>query len=373
MQDNITEKERENLKICIIADGRAVHTQRWVEYFADCHEVHLITYDPMGITIPGVTEHVVGSPDQNLYLSFWPRHLRILWLIRRIQPDIIHAHFVAKYGFHLLFLPKIPSIVSTWGSDILVLPQKSRILWYFTQWALKHPNLVYAVSHDIQNKIINEFGIPAEKVRYMPFGINTQKFSPSEKDNRGPEITLFSNRQFYPVYDHSTLIKGFAIAHQSEPRLRLVLKGEGPQKMAIKDLVLSLGLENLVEFKGYTTYAEVPLDHKDVDIFVTTATSDGTPTSLLEAMSSGLPCIATAVGGIPEWIHDGTNGLLIPAGHPEMLAEKILELAADLSLREKIGKQARATVREAADWGTFMSQAEEDYKELVQQHLTGRS
>lgn len=378
MQDNITEKERENLKICFIADGRSIHTQRWIEYFAYRHEVHLITYDPMGISIPGVTEHVVGSPDQNLYLSFWPRHLRIFGLINKIEPDLIHAHFIAKYGFHLPFLPKIPSIVTAWGDDILILPPKSRLIHYFTGLALNHADLVYAVSHDIRDHIIHDFGITPEKVRYMPFGINTQLFSPvatrkvrTREDNEA--LILFSNRQFYPVYDNPTLIKGFSIALKNEPNMRLILKSDGPDKSALQYLVVSLGLNESVIFKGLTSYDEVPYDYQQADIFITTALSDGTPVSLLEAMSSALPCIATAVGGIPEWIHDGTNGLLIPPGDPEMLAAKILELAADPSLREKIGKKARATVREAADWGTFMSQAEEDYEELVQQHFKGRS
>lgn len=327
----------------------------------------------MGITIPGVIEHVVGFPKQNLFLSFWPRHLRILRLIKKIKPDLIHAHFVAKYGFHLPFLPRRPSIVTAWGDDILILPQKSRMIHFFTRLALNHAELVYAVSQDLRDHIIHDFGISPEKVRYMPFGINTKKFSPPTIREFTKDLIIFCNRQFYPVYDHPTLIKGFCIAQKSDNRLKLVLKGAGPEKGFLKELVSSLKLDDLIVFKGWSSIDEVLRDYHHADVFITTARSDGTPVSLLEAMSSALPCIATAVGGIPEWIHDGTNGLLIPPGDPEILAEKILELAADPSLREKIGKKARATVREAADWETFMSQAEEDYKELVQRHLTGRS
>ena len=88
--------------LLLIADGRSIHTQRWAEYFAQKgHEVHLITYNPMTRVINGVTEHVLVSRWNTLYLSFIPRHLAIKRLVKKIKPDLIHAHFIAKYGFHL--------------------------------------------------------------------------------------------------------------------------------------------------------------------------------------------------------------------------------------------------------------------------------
>ena len=80
----------------------------------------------------------------------------------------------------------------------------------------------------------------------------------------------------------------------------------------VRELVTALGLSEVVTFRKKTDYSEVPNDYRDADIFITTSISDGTPVSLLEAMASGLPCIATSVGGIPEWIEDKRSGLLIP-------------------------------------------------------------
>ena len=85
--------------LCFIADARSMHTQRWVQYFGLAgHEVHLITYDPMNRVINGVTEHVLVSRWNTLYLSFIPRHLAIKRLVKKIKPDLIHVHFIAKYG-----------------------------------------------------------------------------------------------------------------------------------------------------------------------------------------------------------------------------------------------------------------------------------
>ncbi|MDD1634595.1 MAG: glycosyltransferase family 4 protein, partial [Methanomicrobiales archaeon] len=114
-----------------------------------------------------------------------------------------------------------------------------------------------------------------------------------------------------------------------------------------------------------TGYDRVPGDLRDADIFVSTATSDGTPVSLLEAMSSGLPCIATAVGGVPEWVQDGENGLLIPPGNPEALAVGILRLVRDPDLRRSLGTRARETVRARGDWQVLMRGVEEEYEEMA--------
>jgi len=89
-------------------------------------------------------------------------------------------------------------------------------------------------------------------------------------------------------------------------------------------------------------------------------------------MSTGLPCIATRVGGVPEWIVDGENGLLIPPGDPGALSQAILSLTADPLLRRQIGAKARETVRERADWSRLMVQVEDDYKRLIEGRGIGR-
>jgi glycosyltransferase involved in cell wall biosynthesis len=356
------------LIICLIADGRSIHTQRWAEYFAaKGHEVHLITYDPVGRQIPGVSEHVISSFWKNLYLSFLPREISIKRLVKTIQPDLIHAHFITKYGFHLISLPIRPLIVSAWGDDILILPKRNRLLWFFTKNVLETVDRIYAVSGNIRTHIIDDFDIPPQKVRYLPFGIDTDLFSPENKNSHNVQTTIeiFNNRGFFPVYDGEMLIRGFAVAYARDHRLRLTLKGNGPEERKIRDLVTSLGLGEVVTFREKTEYAKVPHDYHRADIFITTSRSDGTPVSLLEAMASAVPCIATAVGGIPEWIDDKKTGILIPSGSPEKVAEAILLLARDPTLRHSLGTAARATILQKGQWKVLMALAEKDYEELI--------
>ncbi len=109
------------------------------------------------------------------------------------------------------------------------------------------------------------------------------------------------------------------------------------------------------------------------DIFVTTSQSDGTPVSILEAMASGLPCIATNVGGIPEWIEDKKNGLLISPRSPEQLAEKILFLAQDPQFCSDLGNAAREKIKKDGQWNILMAQAEKDYQALIKTYRQDRS
>jgi L-malate glycosyltransferase len=355
--------------LLFIADGRSIHTQRWAEYFTlKGHKVHLITYDPMDREIPGVTEYVLTSRWKNLYLSFIPRHIKIKQLVKMIQPDLIHAHFIAKYGFHLPDLGGQPTIVSAWGDDVLILPGKSRLIRITTKKVLDSVNLIYAVSHNIRDHIIRDFAIPESKVRYLPFGIDTELFSPGDVSitKNIPVIEVFSNRGFFPVYDNETLIRGFALAYDKNPSIRLTLKGDGPLEQEARNLVDSLGLSGAVSFKKKTSHSDVPKDYRAADIFITTSISDGTPVSVLEAMASGLACIATRVGGIPEWVEHKKTGLLIRPESPEQVAKAILELAADPALRSHMGSAAREVVLKYGQWNMLMAQAEKDYLALIE-------
>lgn len=362
------ERYLDRIKILLIADGRDAHTQRWARYFADrSHEVHLVTYDPVGFPIEGVAEHVLTSPVKNLYLAFWIYHFQILRLVRAIQPNIIHAHFIAKYGFHLPFLFFHPSVVSAWGDDILILPRKSILLRFFTGKVLRYADHIYAVSKDLKTHIELDFRIPDCRVSYVPIGVDTGMFSPAVggRLSRNDRITVFSNRKFFPVYDIPTLITGFSMAHRQNPALRLVLRGEGPEEERIKKLVTVLGLDPSVTFLKRTEYTDIPEDLRQADIFISTALSDGTPVSLLEAMATGLPCIATSVGGVPEWIENRKNGILILPGDTGGVSDAILELAGDGGLRAKIGSAARKTVVARGEWEMLMENVETDYRLLV--------
>jgi glycosyltransferase involved in cell wall biosynthesis len=359
------------MKICLIADATSVHTQRWTSYFVQQgDDVHLITYLAPNTHIEGVELHVIKSLFDNLYLAFIPRHIKIYLLVRKLKPDIIHAHFISKFGFHAAFLGRYPVVMSAWGDDILIIPYWSTFLWYFTKISLKRAVKIYAVSEDMAKRISLNFGIPADDVEVVPFGVDTELFQPAVKgkqDSNGRTI-VFSNRNFLEVYNIDTLINAIPLVIEKNENIHFVIKGSGPLEEPLKELVSTLNMDEYVTFIGWTEYHDMPKYLHNCSIYVSTAISDGTPVSVLEAMACGKACIVTDVGGVGEWIEDGVSGCLVPPQQPQILAEKILELARDPAKRDLLGKEAYGVVTERGDWYNIMEWVRDDYEKLVREY-----
>ncbi|MHC1576171.1 MAG: glycosyltransferase, partial [Methanosarcinaceae archaeon] len=286
------------MKICLIADATSIHTQRWANYFVQQGEdVHLITYEFPQTEISGVEVHVIRSLSNSLYLAFIPRHLKMLLLIRKLKPDIVHAHFISKFGFHAAFLGFRPLVMTAWGDDILIIPYWSKLLWYFTKITLKKADLIYAVSEDMAEKIISNFGISPDTVKVVPFGVDIEMFQPVTKEKISDTIIVLSNRSFFDVYNIETLINAIPLVIEKNKMVRFLIKGSGPQEGSLKKLADELDICEYVTFVGWTEYKDMPNYLHDCDIYVSTAVSDGTPVSVLEAMACQKLCIVTDVGG----------------------------------------------------------------------------
>lgn len=360
------------MKICLIADATSVHTQRWAKYFVQHgDEVHLISYESSMLDYEGVNVHVISSPFESLYLSFIPRHLKIYFLIKRLKPDIVHAHFISKFGFHAAFLNFSPVVMSAWGDDILIIPYWSRLLWYFTKISLQRSTMVFGVSNDISSKIISEFGVPSEKVKTLPFGVDTNVFHLDGSKCKSDEekVIVLSNRNFYPVYDLINLINSIPLVISKNKNIHFTIKGTGPMEPELKSLVEILDVKRHVTFIGWIEYNEIPRLLHESDIYVSTAISDGTPVSVLEAMACGKACIVTDVGGVSEWIEDGVSGCLIPPGNSQILADNILELAKSPDTRYELGKNALSVIKQKGDWYHIMDDVRKYYVELINDEI----
>lgn len=354
------------MRICLIADATSIHTQRWAQYFARSgDEVHLITYEPSTFDYSGVILHVIRSPFTNLYLSFVPRHLKIYFLVKKLKPDIVHAHFISKFGFHAAFLGFSPVVMSAWGDDILIIPHWSKLLWHFTKISMKRANLIYAASEDIRTRICSDFNISPLKVKVNTHGVDVHLFSPVEVQRSADKCIILSNRNFYPVYNLETLIESISIAVSKTNDLYFIIIGQGPEEKKIRALIKEKGVNNYVHIVGAVDSNKMPEMLNSADIYISTSISDGTPVSMLEAMSCALPCIMTDVGGIHEWIKHGETGILVPPKCPSNIAESILSLASDRKKREYIGRNARELVLKYGNKSEIMRDVARDYEALI--------
>ena len=131
------------------------------------------------------------------------------------------------------------------------------------------------------------------------------------------------------------LIEAAALVERHEPDARFVIAGEGELRASLEHQIKHLGLEKHVLLAGFRP--DVLSLHKAFDVFVMSSVSEGLGTSILDAMASGRPVVATTAGGIPEVVQDGKTGILVPPRDHEAMADAIVRLLRDPPLRKRMG------------------------------------
>jgi glycosyltransferase involved in cell wall biosynthesis len=150
-----------------------------------------------------------------------------------------------------------------------------------------------------------------------------------------------------------TLIRALA---QLEPgRFQLEIVGDGPARESLRELAVSLGVAEEVRFLGSLDRAEVAERYREADLFTLPSTAESFGNVFAEALASGLPVVATQVGGIPDLVEHGINGLLVAPGDPAGLAQAIRYLGSDPEIRRQMGQRNRAKAEAALDWGQVTS------------------
>jgi glycosyltransferase involved in cell wall biosynthesis len=143
--------------------------------------------------------------------------------------------------------------------------------------------------------------------------------------------------------DYPTQLRAFAIAARADPRLRMVLAGDGPLRGEIEALAAELGVAERVVLLGHWT--RVPELLRALDVFVLASKFEPYGVALLEAKCAGSSIVATSVNEVPRLLEDGSTGLVVPAESPEAMAAAFTRLARDAGLRRTIGEKARAEAR----------------------------
>jgi len=351
--------------ILYVSDAQSVHTKRWAEYFRDCGaEVHVASFRPCDI--PGVQVHLLPTLGIGK-IGYFTALFTLRNLYTGLKPDIVHAQYITSYGFLAALAGLRPLVVTAWGTDVLISPKKSRIMRFIARYAVRHASAVTTVAEHMNASVV-DLGIEPEKVEAIPFGVDTQVFTPRPANTVvNTPIKLISTRNFTPIYDIQTLLRALAIVFSHGHSLTVDLVGDGPLRRSLVDLVQTLGLELHVKFHGHVNHVALSGLLAGADIFVTPALSDGNNISLNEAMACGCFPIATDIPANTQWVEDNYNGYLYPAGDAFALAEAIEKAIANQGLRSASRDINRRIVEGRADWKVCVKKMETIYSN-VQQH-----
>jgi glycosyltransferase involved in cell wall biosynthesis len=177
--------------------------------------------------------------------------------------------------------------------------------------------------------------VPAARLRVIPNGVAL----PRPRSPDGPARTFISVGTFARAKSVGTLVDAFADVARSRPHLRLLLVGDGGERIACERQAAALGVGDRVEFAGYRS--DVPAQLARAEAFVLPSINENLPLALIEAMGAGLACVATRVGAVPELLSHGT-GLLVPPADVGSLAAAMAALADDPGLAPTLGRAAAA-------------------------------
>jgi glycosyltransferase involved in cell wall biosynthesis len=342
-----------------------------VKYFADKgDDVHLVTFDE--------TKEIEGVKIHKLCYFAKPAYpLRVLNVIntaRKIDADILHAHYVSHYGVYAALTGLKPFVVSAWGSDVLIEPKRSMIKKCLVKYVLKRADLITGDSNLSMRSIIENLGANRKKVRLIVHGVDLWAFRPVEnkenfkKNLSIPEshVVIISTRSLFPIYDVSTFIKAIPYVTDEHPDTCFLIVGDGVLRHQLEELTRKLGVAGNVRFVGSISNEKMPEYLWASDVYVSTSLSDTRSISLLEAMACALPVVATDLEGNRELMKDGINGLIFSKGDSEGLAKKILLLLEDEATRKKFGLANRRIAEETGDYEKEMSKMEKLYKQLIE-------
>lgn len=211
-----------------------------------------------------------------------------------------------------------------------------------------------ALSKRIESYLSGKVGIAAGRIRRICNGVDAERFVPAARRQpidgspfNDPGLYVFGAvGRLQAVKDHATLIRGFAAFLEQQPaarsRARLIVVGGGPLRGELEALVRERGLDSLVWLAGER--ADIPAINAGLDVFVLPSRAEGISNTLLEAMASGLPVIATDVGGNGELVVPGQTGRLVPAVDPASMGAAMAELFDNRELGLRMGQAGRERV-----------------------------
>ncbi len=347
-------------------------------------DVHILTqrYDkrlPGEETADGMIIHRVG-PEAG---SFWASARYVAqgldFLLRmRPQPMILHAHMMAS--------PAVLGELAGWSLGARTLVKiacsgpygdvaTSRRRWFgkIKLWSIiKRMDKFVCISKAVKEEMLTA-GANASRLVEIPNGVDTDTFRPpagvEEKERVRQELGLAPRRwilfaaRLTPQKRPDLLLSAFTQMSAAFPDVNLLFLGDGPERDRLTTQVREKHLEDRVRLQGHVT--NMAGYYRACDVFVLPSDAEGLPNSLMEAMASGMACVASRIGGVVDIVEDGQNAFLFNAGDPASLITALKKALASPPSGDSLRTRARETMLERYRSGHIADHYLRLYKELV--------
>lgn len=311
-------------------------------------------------------EIVPGDPKDREFKK------RVLGLKRSYAPAVIHAHFGPSgvYALNLKKLLGIPLITSFHGWDISGALREPH--WVEAYRKLFREGDLFTGTSEYMRSQLEGAGCPPGKIRVVHVGIDPASFAFTARPRTGADTVRFLTvGRLVEKKGMADAIRAFAEVAGSHPLARLQIIGDGPLRPRLELLAETLGVRDAILFAGECSHDQVIAAMRDSDIFLLASRTapdgdqEGTTMVSKEALSSGMPVVATRHAGIPEVVQDGVSGYLVPEGDVAQLAREMIRLIEHPETWTPMAGEGRRHVELNFDIGRETQKMEAVYREAV--------
>lgn len=302
--------------------------------------------------------------------------VRLYSMLKELKPDILHTrNLAALEGQFVGALSGVSARVhGEHGRDNPADLSGKNWKYNSIRKAARHFVHEYiCVSRDLKAWLHHSVGVAEKHIHQIYNGVDTQRFRPRNLNEPGDFPAGFATNDSFvigtvgrmtPVKDHVTLIQAFSAIAGIIPKARLVIVGDGSERKRCQQLSSDLGISDMVWFPGERN--DVPCLMQSMDVFVLPSISEGISNTILEAMASGLPVIATRTGGNVELVEEGHTGLLTPVGDVHKLALALIDFYKADDMRREYGKNARSLVERTFSLSSMAAAYSNVYEQVLQ-------
>lgn len=329
------------LRIAVVANANSIHTTRWVKWLRKKnHEVTVFSLNKGEDCVYFGPEPALDrSLIFNLGKSVRKTTSELQVKIDEFKPDLVHGFFLINHGMYASRIKGCPKINTAMGSDVLIAPEESKLLSWIAKRTIKNSDSVFGPPLLIEK--IREWKLETE-LNENVIGIDTSVFKPKEKNR-----SIVFARGFKEVYNPLVVAKAFESLDSHLEDYNFILCGEGPLKTESERI---LSYCKNVQFTGQISETELANIVGKAQLVISPSLSDSIPLTILEAVASGTPVVASNIPANQKWVDAQLPVFLFEKDSSAELAKTILEVVNDQSILENVSKSGPSLIKEKYSW-----------------------
>jgi glycosyltransferase involved in cell wall biosynthesis len=303
---------------------------------------------------------------------------QLVRLIRRVRPHVVHTHTAkaGTLGRLAALLARVPIVVHTYHGHVFqgyFSPRKTRLFLAVERWLARRTDQLLTVSETVREELLR-FGIGTpERLTVLRLGLDLDRYLTCEARRselrrelgvEGPAPLVGIVARLVPIKAHEVFLRAARSVSDRVPDARFLVVGDGERRHELEAMARDLGVGPRVWFLGWR--ADLDRIYADLDLAVLCSRNEGSPVSLIEAMASARPVVATRVGGVPDVVDDGVTGHLVAPNDASALADAGIDLLSDPERRRAFGDAGRKRAYPAYGAERLLADVARIYGELLE-------